>query len=385
MSNPQNRNHTFDYVRVFSLALIVCLHMNGLKASLVCSSPYNINTIIYSILIILFSLPVPLFFLLSGALIISKDNTSAADFYRHSFKRLLLPWGIIFFFYHAFYHTAHTIYWQGKDIFNIENIWLYAQWCLRGGIGTIWFLITLIGLYVFAPFLIWLRKKTNLLIFCSITILTLFITYTVIIPQIGHDYYTLPINWFKCIYFVGLFMLGHCIYQSSQKLKSLKISPNIFLSLFCFISIIYIYYLLHYFCLPEEINKTIPFSLSFLEQDPVSAQLPINILLSSILFLYFSCIQLPYNRIVNSVASVSLVLYLSHAVIPLPILHLLWRKFGVYTTLYRSSLPFALVGYLTAYILSISCTYLIVYLEKKWMLRKKSKKIEKILNNSHSG
>jgi len=148
MSTEARRETTayMDLLRCGALYLVVLLHcISGTLAN-----PALVGTAVWWICDVLNSaarMGVPLFFMLSGALLLPNPRTlDPLPFYRRRLRRLLLPflcWDVLYF---------------------LENAWLQAQTpslgqfftellALRGSKYHLWFVYKIAGIYLLLPFL----------------------------------------------------------------------------------------------------------------------------------------------------------------------------------------------------------------------------------------
>lgn len=336
------RHVPLDYLRCLCTAIIVCLHITGFEANKLNIQAGNFNSIIYYTICIILSLGVPPFFMLSGAFMINKEISSVSKFYIRSYGRLL-PWSIFFFLIGSVFQILNTAYNKGNSIWETDLITFYTDWFSRGGYGILWFIPALMGLYLITPILVWVRKHTNLIIFSLLTCLVFLSTEYILIPCLQANYATHPCNWIKGIFFIGHYMLGYCIYGICEKLpagKSLTIalSTILIISLFSF---------------------AIRFSYLYPQPDVCSpslhAQAFAPIVISALLFALFTKLKLPDSKFIATISSISIIIYLSHNYLPLPIIRFGLKWSGLWDTLYRDTFIITLICYLIAVPFAIIC------------------------------
>lgn len=175
---------------------------------------------------------VPVFFMLSGALLLSKDY-SLKDFLSKRFLRIIPPlifWSLIYIVY--------TIFDSNKTFSSFLDLSLFVLLKLfKGSQFHLWFIYTLLGLYLLVPILRkWIKNasKNEILYFLLIWICT--IIYA--IPHLN-DY--LPkINLMNFSGYLGYMVLGYYL----SNMKSFKKSKSFLLySIGVIVTILGTYYL----------------------------------------------------------------------------------------------------------------------------------------------
>ena len=134
-----------DFLRCLAIFLVIILHSNA---------PVLVNPDFYQLpswylcmlLDPLNRTGVPLFFMISGYLLLSRTSTKdLCKFYKHNIPKLLIPlfaWNIIYF-------------WARTQIFHVEiNFKSFVEALLNQGISYhMWFIYTMLAIYIFCPFL----------------------------------------------------------------------------------------------------------------------------------------------------------------------------------------------------------------------------------------
>lgn len=148
------RQKVYDYIRVLACLCIIGIHSTG-------RSSYEFNEIweiVDYILHDFFRISLPVFFLLSGALLLSgRKQESVGEFYKRRFIKIVLP----FFVYSLFYAVWVNQNFRLLDCFSVETWKNIIKNILPGIKGTLetyqavplWFVYTIIGIYIVAPFL----------------------------------------------------------------------------------------------------------------------------------------------------------------------------------------------------------------------------------------
>lgn len=120
---------------------------------------------------------VPLFVLLSGAFILTRDKTiNAKEFYIHSLKKLF-PISSFFFIIYLICKTDILRHFLDGRFTLSETFLAIARWYVHGASTPLWYLCMLPGLYLLAPLLSYIRKRTSLFFFGLFSIFFLFISF----------------------------------------------------------------------------------------------------------------------------------------------------------------------------------------------------------------
>jgi Uncharacterized protein conserved in bacteria len=199
------RIYWLDITRTLAILLVVFTHIHeelGVNSLIVKSLFYNIDR-----------LGVPLFFMLSGSLILPKlVNGNIVDFYKKRIPQFIFLLFIYSFFTNIVEKTSTGIpIWQAvKDSFIFFNGIYPAN---TGSGKHLWFMYTIIALYLIAPFLAKLLDKlTNkeILLFLTISIFLTQLKWTLfvfgvnvdILQHIGSEFLGGYLNFFILGYFL---------------------------------------------------------------------------------------------------------------------------------------------------------------------------------------
>ncbi len=153
-------------------------------------------------------LGVPIFVMVSGALVLSKKDIDPLKFYKNALVRIIIPlmfWSILYYAYtikfdfSAFNFTTYFIkFFTNKIYFHL------------------WYLYMIFGIYLSAPFLFKIvvnSSKKELYIFLSLWFVIASLT-----PFISH-FSGFKINWGTNIFisYIGYFILGYVLSTSNYK------------------------------------------------------------------------------------------------------------------------------------------------------------------------
>lgn len=192
-----------DLIRFIAIILIILLHASGypyrfLNAEITAMDVVNWFTV--NVYDVLGMVGVPLFVMLSGALLLNPNKTDEplSVFYKKRLDRIALPfifWTLIYF--------AWTFSILGKPL-TLFNV---GQGLLSGAYFHLWYLYLLMGLYAVTPVLRVLVKHLNRKLF--LYLLILWFTGTVTTPII-HNFTDFSFDPITFVFFnwVGYFLFG---------------------------------------------------------------------------------------------------------------------------------------------------------------------------------
>lgn len=245
------RNINYDILRLiatFAVVLIHVLSVYNLSGSYTYS---DFNLYFYDILNKCLFWCVPIFFMLSGALLLGNEKENLITFYKKRINKIVIP----------------TIFWS---LFFLIYLYLYENFTLFNMVGAflkgkpfyhLWFMFAILGLYIFTPFiriLVQRLEQKDLRIFLILififTIGDKFLNYFLI----SHD--TLFSSF---VGYIGYFVLGFYIKKFGLALPTFL--NNIFSFLFLTILFAILSYTLTYIY-PLNIGMSVYHSpLIFLE------------------------------------------------------------------------------------------------------------------------
>ena len=217
---------------------------------------------------------VPVFFMLSGALLLSKDY-KLSNFLQKRFWRIVPPlifWSLIYIFYDYIL--------VGEKYFTlIEFIMMVIRNLFNGSEFHLWFIYTLLGLYLFIPILRkWIKNSGNKEIVYFLLIWVLTIIYS--IPHFNIYLPNIPLTNFT--EYIGYLVLGY--FLSNLTIKN-KYVPIMFIIIGMSITI----YGTYYFTLKN--NEYSEYFFGYLTP---------NVLLSSMgIFLLFKNFVIKNKRIIK--------------------------------------------------------------------------------------
>ena len=99
----ENRNHIYDYIRVFSCLLVIGIHCYVTNMSLT----NNTDNYIYHFIQGIVRIGLPMFILLSGVLLFNKEkDEKLSNYYYKRFVKIIIPFILYSLFYMYVYNGA---------------------------------------------------------------------------------------------------------------------------------------------------------------------------------------------------------------------------------------------------------------------------------------
>ncbi|WP_290059868.1 acyltransferase [Paraclostridium bifermentans] len=139
------RKYHYDYIRALGVLCIIGIHSTDLLLSNVQnhSAQWWFGTLIQLVV----RIGLPIFFMISGALILNSSNDNIGEFYKKRFLRILIPLFIYSFIYLFVFNYR-------LDIFKFNNFVESIKLILSNNVHYhLWFVYTILGIYICAPFI----------------------------------------------------------------------------------------------------------------------------------------------------------------------------------------------------------------------------------------
>ncbi len=213
MAARGDRVHYFDYLRLFAMLGVILMH----EASGLLRSELTLGWFGVDLLTSLAFTAVPLFFMMSGALLLSRDETADLDrLWKKRLPKLLVPllfWSVISVFW--LWHTgAKTLEEIPGAIASALNDPVYVH---------LWYLYTLAGFYLLSPLLRRMvqaldRRLSRYLLLLMAAVVLL----DIILPLVPGKYANL-FNWWiarELKFFDGhlfAFLLGYYLHRTERR------------------------------------------------------------------------------------------------------------------------------------------------------------------------
>ena len=219
------KDYNLDFIRVLSMFLVIVIHVSNIYSRDI----INISTTSYffaTLFNAIARVAVPLFFMISGALLIGKDHDDEKNYIKRIKKLVitLLSWTIIYYVWDIF------IMGYNKPL--IATLFRTSFAPIK---AHLWFMYALISIYLILPFVRKIFKNTNsnedkLFIYLWIFFTGIVYVLRLFIGAIGFNVQILyPVPLVQGTYYFGYFVLGHIIYKYLNKVK---LNRNQILSIF---------------------------------------------------------------------------------------------------------------------------------------------------------
>lgn len=197
MSMSRVRN--YDIIRVIAIVMVICIHcMMPLRDSLI-EGANSISNWVCALYYAIISAGVPMFFMLSGTLLLGKDEP-CLTFYKKRFSRLLIPfiiWSIIVYTLSALFLPAQGCVFYVKDFLHLL--------LTKGVNAAYWFVYMLLVFYLLTPICRIVISRIHNYKLCLIGIVMLYLVgfyLTLFVPSLKA-----PCRWlcYFCFYVGGYF------------------------------------------------------------------------------------------------------------------------------------------------------------------------------------
>lgn len=208
-----------DFMRILACIMVVGVHVSAL-----CLNQLNVESLNFKIMNAfdcLFILGVPLFVMISGALLLSPE-------YMLDIKKLYFhkafPLAFLYFFWLLFYNTDGFI--ADSKLWSFETVKkeIVLESLLGRGCGPLWFLPMIVSLYFCVPVLkAFATNQKICVLFCGLHfVLTIFLPtvllfefpYRTIVESIYNQFYNSMFAGY-----IGYFVMGHVLHTFLPQLK----------------------------------------------------------------------------------------------------------------------------------------------------------------------
>ena len=211
------KDFRLDIIRAIAIVFVVLIHSMGI----INDSPESCGTTAIKSFYSIIYVGVPLFVMLSGALLLGKEE-SLSIFFKKRFRRVLIPfviWSIIVSLIH---------YYQSGERNIFDWIFVFVKEIFGNGVHTIyWYVYMILGLYLLTPILRVFVKNRTILAF---SILLCFGFYYL---QYFFPNFSLVNRFsFPNLIFIGYFLAGYALYTYDANVLIKKVIPKAFILLF---------------------------------------------------------------------------------------------------------------------------------------------------------
>lgn len=205
-----NQQFGISFLRIISTFFVIVIHVSGplvVKFGEIPFADWNIANVFDS----LSRFSVPMFFMISGALLLSKDY-SLGDFFKKRLGKIIPP----FLFWSLTYSLLNR-YVFNDEFFHLDKV---IRDIFYGSEYHLWFVYALIGVYLITPILRkWIKNasQNEILYVLIIWVITLIIG----IPGFKHFFPKVNLSYFSG--FIGYFILGYYLKQFIGKKKAFAV------------------------------------------------------------------------------------------------------------------------------------------------------------------
>ena len=303
MNKTNNRIIWMDAVRVVAVLMVLVIH------SPLPTGEHNVFLSIYNYM----SAPtIGLFFMISGALLLPLKDSSTKVFYTKRLSKIgfpLIVWSL-------FYILVHTGTDDLSFTYFVEQVMLIPFTPVE---GVLWFVYTLIGLYLLAPIITpWLKQTSQkeLLFVLSLWVVTLIFPYiNVFLPGFYNVTGSITNSFFYFSGYLGYFLMGYYLKQYPIKFTSF----NLIVGMLVFLVIVVFIPGLIYLNPSENIENSLVYNY-----------LTINIALMSIV-IYVGIQKINFcfsvfNKVLVEISKMSFGIYLLHIFI---LRDVVWQWFNM--------------------------------------------------------
>ncbi len=308
-----NRIIWIDLIKVFAIFSVVVLHTSGAILPLIgkIDFSYWMTGNIYNSMV---RMSVPLFFMVSGVLLLNSREETLVIFFKKRFLKVIIPliaWSLIYIIFTKY--KLDQNFNTFEDIVYIFNRIVYSF--NRPVYYHLWFLYTILGIYLFLPILkVFIKYSSQSL---QIYFIVLWVISVCIIPFINYfSGLTLTSHMPMMSGYIGYFVLGYQLAKIQITKRVFYISLFfIFISTFCTIFGTYI--------LSENADKYIKFFYGNFSVSTLIQAISYFIVLKYIGEKKFN-ISMKSSQIITSLSISSLGIYLIH-----PIYIYIMNKLGI--------------------------------------------------------
>lgn len=205
----KNRIFYMDYVRALAIIGVLVIHTAAPYATMYNKVDFWIweSSIIYNSLV---RWCVPLFLMVSGALLLGRKEESLTDFFTKRANRIIIPflcWSVFYFAWRHFYFGAE-----------LSIAKMFSQMLNNGTYYHLWYFTALIGIYLLVPiFNVFVNHASRTLVGYLVLLWVMvyggFRYYSFIVPN---DIET----FFPLTEFIGMFLMGYYFSKFEQPLKA---------------------------------------------------------------------------------------------------------------------------------------------------------------------
>lgn len=300
----EERCYNYDLLRIVCCIAVIVIHVSTTYSSAVTDvnrlgALYTEHIPTMLIWDTMARFAVPCFMMLSGAFLLSDQNKDFKAFYRKSFVKLGIPtliFSVLYFLFNMLIHAVAVV--SGGQPTGTLLIPL-KEWLKGRPFYHMWYLYTLIGIYLFIPFLVRIKEEIGEKSFAVVTWLYL--------PVAAFSGWTstFTLNWgiAKVAVFLGYVMAG---YELRRVFSQRKSSCKGLLRIASGVAIEAITAILKYRELVKDEAQT---GMGFSLDDPF---FPLTVIASLLIFSGFSSLRIKNGKL-RKLSDLTFLIYLFHA------------------------------------------------------------------------
>lgn len=199
--NICTRDIRFDVTRSIAMIFVIMIHSIGEFDTAIANGEIEgVFVHLESSVLKIIYIGVPLFIMLSGALLLGRDE-SIIVFLKRRLSRILIPF--------AFWSTIvyAILYWQdgGRSIVEFINV-LFMRTSGDDFYGIFWYVYLIIGIYLLVPALRLVAKNQTVCLYTATLLISLY-CLGALVPKFGVSSYFQSNN----LVYIGLFLIGYVI------------------------------------------------------------------------------------------------------------------------------------------------------------------------------
>lgn len=301
------REYNYDLLRVIAMLAVIVIHVSAMWLD-DSESVSTESVILHPFSVILYNtvtrFAVPCFVMLSGAFIMDSTGTeNYREFYQKQFKKVGIP-TLIFSILYILYRIPVNIFGAVSgtgDLSIHESMTVLIQDIIRGKpFYHMWYLFMLFGVYLLAPIAVRFKNSISYSSFRKVAyIFLIFANFSLMIS--GASW----LNWDfgQSFEYMGYFMIGYVL---RRDLKKSNFKGTVFLLLG------FAVFTLTAFIRFKNLTITgIDGNVRLLKL--INPYSPLTVLASLLVFAGFSMLQIPRIKIIEKLSEMSFVIYLFHA------------------------------------------------------------------------
>ena len=211
----EKRQYNLDFLRIFACFMVVVLHVAAQNWKII--PPQSVDWQVFNIYDVFTRSCVPLFFMISGKLFLSRDDVSIKRLFSKNILKL-----VFIYFIWSFLYAIDTIGVENviasPDISKLFQATITSKYHL-------WYLPTLVSMYFVVPIFISMKSYKNGIILNYSALLFFIFTIlrcSILILPINKSFTTL-LNKFSFVFntYYGYFLLGYLLDKYKDKFKKI--------------------------------------------------------------------------------------------------------------------------------------------------------------------